>query len=590
MKNKFIFYKGFNHSDNDLIENLKTFKDKDDTLDYISADTLDAPDNFFMGRVRNKDCEKYSWPKNIDDIISLGNYDLKELGDMLENEMQKSDNTCLKGIIYNEIGEIDPLRDNDELKESLSYNSENIFYRLLISNYNHNNLDNINMTYSIIMYKLLDEKVIARANNETLYYYFKDNEIMISNNLELIKKYYDDVKELKNQTLTYSFDKINITNNKKNEQVITNDKTINDIFKKINKFLVEITDESVRKELEKNITEYLSSNESKKKLEDYLSKELDIITQKEILKKIRESLINNNEEIENNIKDKIDEKLEEYMSKKNLPMVNVIKLNNKILGKTNGEYYHKKFKQILEEVELDEPVMLIGPAGSGKNYTIEQVSNALGKHMYYTNNASNEFKLTGFIDAGGTYRETEFYKAYKNGGIFFLDELDASDPNALIVINSAIANGYMTFPNEIVEKNKDFRMLAAANTWGAGADLEYIGRNALDAATLDRFDNIFFDYDTTLEKNLYPNDTVLNFMWSFRNAIYKSKILHIVSTRGIGKVYKKEINGFPVDITLESNIVKNLDQDDINVIIENMENIDDNNKYFDGLKKLELKR
>ena len=50
MKNKFIFYKGFNHSDNDLIENLKTFKDKDDTLDYISADTLDAPDNFFYGK------------------------------------------------------------------------------------------------------------------------------------------------------------------------------------------------------------------------------------------------------------------------------------------------------------------------------------------------------------------------------------------------------------------------------------------------------------------------------------------------------------------------------------------------------------
>ena len=137
---------------------------------------------FFMGRVK-----KYTWPKKIDDIISLGNYDLKELGDMLENEMQKSNNTCLKGIIYNEIGEIDPLRDNDELRESLRYNSENIFYRLLISNYNHNNLDNINMTYSIIMYKLLDEKVIVRANNETLYYYFKDNEIMISNTLELIK-------------------------------------------------------------------------------------------------------------------------------------------------------------------------------------------------------------------------------------------------------------------------------------------------------------------------------------------------------------------------------------------------------------------
>ena len=47
--------------------------------------------------------------------------------------------------------------------------------------------------------------------------------------------------------------------------------------------------------------------------------------------------------------------------------------------------------------------------------------------------ASNEFKLTGFIDAGGTYRDTEFYKAFKNGGLFFLDEIDNSDPYSFLL-------------------------------------------------------------------------------------------------------------------------------------------------------------
>ena len=168
--------------------------------------------------------------------------------------------------------------------------------------------------------------------------------------------------------------------------------------------------------------------------------------------------------------------------------------------------------------------MLIGPAGSGKNVIVSQVADALGQHMYYTNNASNEYKLTGFIDAGGTYRSTEFYKAFTNGGIFFLDEIDNSDPSSLIVINSALANGYMAFPHETIDRHPDFKMVAAANTWGKGASLEHVGRNALDASTLDRFDNIYVDYDTDLESALYPNNEVLRFMWSFRDGVYKSNI------------------------------------------------------------------
>ena len=210
--------------------------------------------------------------------------------------------------------------------------------------------------------------------------------------------------------------------------------------------------------------------------------------------------------------------------------------------------------------------------------------------MYYTNNASNEFKLTGFIDAGGNYRDTEFYKAFKNGGLFFLDEIDNSDPSALIVINSALANGYMAFPHETIDRHPNFRIVAAANTWGKGSDLQYVGRQALDGATLDRFDNIFFDYDRKLESLLYPKDDVLEFMWAFRDSVFSSNIPHIVSTRGIGKVYKKDINNLPVEDILTSNVVKNLNQDDINMIIGNMKNVSSSNKYFDGIKKLRLNR
>ena len=79
-------------------------------------------------------------------------------------------------------------------------------------------------------------------------------------------------------------------------------------------------------------------------------------------------------------------------------------------------------------------------------------------------------------------------------------------------------------------------------------------------------------------------------MWSFRDAVLATRIPHIVSTRGIGKVYKKEINGIPVKDILTSNVIKNLSQDDVNTIIGNMRDISSSNKYFKEIKSLTLKR
>ena len=350
-----------------------------------------------------------------------------------------------------------------------------------------------------------------------------------------------------------------------------------------------ISDE-VRDKIKKSLQEYLNSDEIKNRIESSISGSIDTETKKELLKIVRDEVAKTDykENVRKEINEEVEKIISEEKKKLNLPTVHIINLHGEEIGRTDAEHFHEKFEEILSLVNMDEPVMLIGPAGSGKNYSIAQVSKALNKHMYYTNNASNEFKLTGFIDAGGNYRDTEFYKAFKNGGVFFLDEIDNSDPSALIVINSALANGYMAFPHETIDRHPDFRMVAAANTWGRGSDFQYVGRNALDASTLDRFDNVFFDYDMALEEKLYPNDSVLDFMWAFRDAVEKSRIPHIVSTRGIGKVYKKEISGFSPETTLRVNVIRNLSQDDLNVILGNMEKLK-NNKYYEACKKLVIK-
>ncbi len=349
--------------------------------------------------------------------------------------------------------------------------------------------------------------------------------------------------------------------------------------------------------IEKTFNESLADLELHKKVDEFIDQNLSIEVKKRLLKIIKQEIQKYNiqgkvqeqmTQVSQQLGEKITEAVAKSLDKISIPTIHIIKLGETELGRTNAELFHEKFEEVLSLVQLDEPVMLIGPTGSGKNQAISQIARALGLHMYYTNNASNEFKLTGFIDAGGTYRDTEFYKAFKNGGIFFLDEIDCSDPSALIVINSALANGYMAFPHETIDRHPDFRIVAAANTWGKGSDLQYVGRTALDDATLDRFDNVFFDYDRNLEKGLYPSEQVLRFMWSFRDAIETAKMLHNVSTRGIGKVYKKEINGIPTETILRVNVIRNLGQDDLNIILGNMQNIDSNNKYFETAKSLKL--
>ncbi len=436
-----------------------------------------------------------------------------------------------------------------------------------------------------------------RGEYTHLYYgYTRNNyEVMFSNNKELLKQFCDEVKEMENNTymkngVLFTLDGREV---KEDTSLIKNTReNANFLIEGLNSLLVSVTNQSIRTKIEENVEAYLVSQDPKKKISDFVFNELDGEIKKQILQIIKETIAEYSveHEITTQLNELFDEKLSDYASQVTVPVTHVIKLNDVVLGQTQGGFYHERFEQILSQVQLDEPIMLIGPAGSGKNVAISQVADALGLHMYYTNNASNEFKLTGFIDAGGNYRDTEFYKAFKNGGVFFLDEIDNSDPSALIVINSALANGYMAFPHETIDRHPDFRIIAAANTWGKGADLQYVGRNALDGATLDRFDNIFFDYDKKLEQALYPNDEILQFMWAFRNAVYQSKIPHIVSTRGIGKVYKKEINGIPVPYILTSNVVKNLGQDDVNVIIGNMRDVSSDNKFYEGIKQLRLSR
>ena len=233
---------------------------------------------------------------------------------------------------------------------------------------------------------------------------------------------------------------------------------------------------------------------------------------------------------------------------------------------------HSKFETVLKFVANDEPVYLAGPAGSGKNVICKQVAQALGIDFYFSNAVTQEYKLTGFTDANGTFHESQFYKAFTKGGLFMLDEMDASIPEVLIILNAAIANRYFDFPAPIgkVEANPNFRVIAAGNTYGHGADSSYVGRNTLDAASLDRFAMIEIDYDERIEMNVTNgNKALVDFCHAFRKAAQKNGMAITISYRAMSRIAKMEALLDKAE-TLKSCLIKGMEKDDMRMLKESM--------------------
>lgn len=244
---------------------------------------------------------------------------------------------------------------------------------------------------------------------------------------------------------------------------------------------------------------------------------------------------------------------------------------------------HPMKKYIKMMIENNIPAYLVGEAGTGKNFTLQAIADELGLDFYYTNSVQDEFKLTGFIDAAGDYHDTEFYKAFVNGGMFFLDELDASIPGVLVLLNAAIANGYFEFPVGKKFANENFRVVAAGNTFGNGADEKYTGRLVLDQASLDRFSVIEFDYYRGIEMELAKgNKDLVDFIEGIRETAKEIGIRSTFSYRSIIMVTKAEEMKMPIDMIFKSMVFKGMKKEDVKMFVK----FGSNNKYYEELKRI----
>ena len=212
--------------------------------------------------------------------------------------------------------------------------------------------------------------------------------------------------------------------------------------------------------------------------------------------------------------------------------------------------------------------LLVGGAGTGKTQAAENVAVETGLDFYPMSIGEQTTKtdLLGYCSpVTGNYVSTPVRNAFEKGGILLLDEIDAGNANTLTILNALLANGYCSFPDGIIQKHDSFYVVAAANTYGNGADRKYVGRNKLDGAFLDRFVMIDWTLDTELEndiaKGIMPeqSDQVVSYVRAIRRQVEQKHLDVIVSTRSIIATLRLMKNGMPFNEAVKIALLSKLD-------------------------------
>lgn len=226
-----------------------------------------------------------------------------------------------------------------------------------------------------------------------------------------------------------------------------------------------------------------------------------------------------------------------------------------------GAARHKSYRDVKAAIKARCNVYLVGPAGCGKTTLCRQIAEDAGLPFYMSGAVMQKYELEGFIDAAGNYKPTLLHKAYSEGGVFLLDEIDGCGANALLAANAILANDVANFPCGMVKRHPDFIAIAAANTFGQGRDSKYVGRARLDAATLDRFVQIRMGYDESLEAAVCGNEAWLRVVRAARKAVEESTIDAIVSPRAAINGARLLAQGVSVDKAVDWTILRGLPDD-----------------------------
>src|ERR1700742_354147 len=216
------------------------------------------------------------------------------------------------------------------------------------------------------------------------------------------------------------------------------------------------------------------------------------------------------------------------------------------------------YKRIRDDVKLGRTIAVRGPAGNGKSTGVKTVLTELGYTIYHmdcTDTVTADQLIGGLVpEPDGTgaikmvFRPGVFAKAFSDPkGAIQLDEFDALDPRVALCLQSALHRAFQDKKRFLaapdmeeggIEAVGNCPIIVTMNTYGSGATREYVGRNAIDMASLDRFNSII---DTNYEHeekiiqfagyNKVNCEKIVSYAKQIRKKIDENQLRIIISTR-----------------------------------------------------------
>jgi cobaltochelatase CobS len=221
-------------------------------------------------------------------------------------------------------------------------------------------------------------------------------------------------------------------------------------------------------------------------------------------------------------------------------------INGAPFAKVDGTHHYMLGEVLALRAAGFKNIMLVGPAGSGKTQLASDVAKALELPFTAVSITAGlpEWHLIGRgtpnLQTGeNVYQSSPVVDLYESGGVILLDEIDKGDPNTMAIMHTALANGHWNIPartaNPVAKRHENAMFICAANTYGTGADRQYVGSNALDAAFLNRFTcaTLEVDYDKDLETSLVGDAQILNRVWNIRDKVKQLGLRRVVGTRDL---------------------------------------------------------
>lgn len=218
-------------------------------------------------------------------------------------------------------------------------------------------------------------------------------------------------------------------------------------------------------------------------------------------------------------------------------------------------------------------IWMVGPAGCGKSTIARNTAKELNV-PYLCISCGIGTSATEFTGYKYPTREaTKFAEFYAKKSIILIDEMTALDPSVAQVINAALANGEIETTTGTVLRHPECIIIATSNTFGNGADRQYVANNQLDASTIDRFTGAIIEVDYSVKYESQFDHEVVDYIYLLRNCIKINSLRRIASTRMIQAAEKMKKAGM---LDWKDMLIINWSDTEKNIVKQYIQKVEEN--------------